>query len=113
MLFVSEHLSICVFQMNPKFYIFPFYKMCLDSTSFGRAKENYFMKLLKPKLKRVTSSSPPEYSVTKHIFQLSNFDYNYYCFVNYVMTRAPSRNVINNVKSMHRPPYCIVPDDLY
>ena len=28
---------------------------------------------------------------------------------------APSRNAIhvNNVASMQRPPYCIVPDDLY
>ena len=54
MLFVNEHLSICAHQMNPKFYIFPFYKMYLDSTSFRPAKENYFIKLLKPKLDRVT-----------------------------------------------------------
>ena len=42
------------FKMNPKFYIFPFYKMYLDSTSLRRAKENYFIKLLKPKLDRAT-----------------------------------------------------------
>ena len=35
MLFVSEHLSTCAHQMNPKFYIFPFYKMYLDSTSLS------------------------------------------------------------------------------
>ena len=54
MLFVSEHLSICAHQMNPKFYIFPFYKMHLDNISLRRAKENYFIELLKPTLNRVT-----------------------------------------------------------
>ena len=54
MLFVSEHLSLCAHQMNPKFYIFPFYKTYLHSTSLRRAKENYFIKLLKPKLNRAT-----------------------------------------------------------
>ena len=54
MLFVSEHLSIFAHQMNPKYYIFPFYKMYSDSTSLRRSKENYFIKLLKPKLNRVT-----------------------------------------------------------
>ena len=33
--------------------------------------------------------------------------------LNYVITHAPRRNVINNVVSMQRPPYCIVSDDLY
>ena len=33
MLFVSEHLCKCAHQLNPKFYIFPFNKMYLDSTS--------------------------------------------------------------------------------
>ena len=54
MLFVSEHLSLCAHQMNPKFYILPFYKMYLHSTSLRRAKENYFIKLLKPQLNRAT-----------------------------------------------------------
>ena len=54
MLFFSERLSICARQMNTKFYIFPFYKVYFDSTSLRRAKENYFIKLLKPKLNRVT-----------------------------------------------------------
>ena len=47
MLSVSGHLSICAHQMNPQFYIFPFYEMYLDSTSLRRAKENYFIKPLK------------------------------------------------------------------
>ena len=33
--------------------------------------------------------------------------------LNYVITHAPRRNVVNNVVSMQRPPYCIVSDDLY
>ena len=53
-LFVSEHLNVCAQQMNPKYHIFPFYKMYSDSTSLRRAKEHYFIKLLKPKLNRVT-----------------------------------------------------------
>ena len=47
-------VSICAHQMIPKFYIFPFDKMYLDSTSLRRAKENYFINFLKPKLNRVT-----------------------------------------------------------
>ena len=54
MLFVSEHLSICAHQLSQKFYIFPFYKMYLESTSLRRAKENSFITLLKPKLNRAT-----------------------------------------------------------
>ena len=53
-LFVSEHLNVCAQQMNPKYHIFPFYKMYSDSTSLRRAKEHYFIKLLKPELNRVT-----------------------------------------------------------
>ena len=53
-LFVSEHLNICAQQMSPKYHIFPFYKMYSDSTSLRRAKEHNFIKLLKPKLNRVT-----------------------------------------------------------
>ena len=53
-LFVSEHLNVCAQQMNPKYHIFPFNKMYSDSTSLRRAKEHYFIKLLKPKLNRVT-----------------------------------------------------------
>ncbi|MEW8544931.1 MAG: GIY-YIG nuclease family protein [Candidatus Thiodiazotropha sp.] len=54
MLYVSEHLSICAHQKNSKFYMFPFYKMYSESTSLRRTKENNFIKLLKPKLNRVT-----------------------------------------------------------
>ena len=43
MLFVSEHLSICAHQMNPKFYIFPFYKRYLDSASLRRAKNKFIL----------------------------------------------------------------------
>ena len=53
-LFVSEHLNICAQQMSSKYHIFPFYKMYSDSTSLRRAKEHYFIKLLKPKLNKVT-----------------------------------------------------------
>ena len=44
MVFVSEY--ICS-PNESKVYIFPFYKMYLDSTSLRRAKENYFITLLK------------------------------------------------------------------
>ena len=53
LLFVSENLNVCAHQMNPKYHIFPFYKMYSDSTSLKCAKEHYFIKLLKPKLNRV------------------------------------------------------------
>ena len=35
----------------PKFYIFPFYKMYLDSTSLRRAKENHFNSAFKTQIK--------------------------------------------------------------
>ena len=35
------------------------------------------------------------------------------CFVYYVIMHAPRGNIINNIVSMQRPPYCIVHDDLY
>lgn len=52
MLYVSEHISICAGDMTPPYNIFPFYKMYSESTSLRRAKENYFINLLKPKLNR-------------------------------------------------------------
>ena len=42
MLFVSEHLGICARQTNPTFYIFPFYKMYLDSTSLRRVQKLFY-----------------------------------------------------------------------
>ena len=36
--------------LNPKYYIFPFYKMYLESTTLRRAKEKLFINSLKPKL---------------------------------------------------------------
>ena len=36
----------------------------------------------------------------------------FYCFVYYIIKNEPKHHVINNVVSMQRPPYCIVPDDL-
>ena len=47
----SEHLGICAQEMNPKFKISPYYKMYLDRTSSRRAKENYFIKLVKTQIK--------------------------------------------------------------
>ena len=52
MLHVSEHISTCTNRQDPKYNIFPFYKMYSESTSLRRAKEKYFMNLLKPKLNR-------------------------------------------------------------
>ena len=40
MLHVSEHISTCANRQDPKYYIFPFYKMYSESTSLRRAKEN-------------------------------------------------------------------------
>ena len=54
-LFVSEHLNVCAQQMNEsKISYFTAYRMYSDSTSLRRAKEHYFIKLLKPKLNSVT-----------------------------------------------------------
>ena len=50
MLKVSEHIDICANTLNPKYYIFPFYKMYTESATLRRARENYFINTLKPKL---------------------------------------------------------------
>ena len=52
MLHVSEHMSTCANRQDPKYYIFPFYKIYSESTSLRRAKEKYFINLLKPNLNR-------------------------------------------------------------
>ena len=79
MLVVSEHLIKCAHQMNPKFYIFPFYIMYLDSTSLRRTKENYLSnfnnlnKIGLPNLRHQGTLSPNTYSniasviITTHI----------------------------------------------
>ena len=50
MLRVSGHIDECANHLNPKYYIFPFYKMYLESTTLRRAKEKWFINTLKPKL---------------------------------------------------------------
>ena len=50
MLRVSGHIDECASHLNPKYYIFPFYKMYLESTTLRRAKEKLFINSLKPKL---------------------------------------------------------------
>ena len=52
MLRVSGHIDECASHLNPKYHIFPFYKMYSESTSLRKAKEEYFINILKPKLNR-------------------------------------------------------------
>ena len=52
MLRVSGHIDECASHLNPKYHIFPFYKMYSESTSLRKAKEKYFIDTLKPKLNR-------------------------------------------------------------
>ena len=52
MLKVSEHIDTCARGLNPKYYIFPFYKLYTESATFRRAKEKYFINTLKPKLNK-------------------------------------------------------------
>ena len=53
MLKVSEHIANCAHALNPKYNIFPFYKMYSESTTLRRAKEKLFINTLKPKLNRI------------------------------------------------------------
>ena len=48
MLRVSGHIDECASHLNPKYYIFPFYKMYLESTTLLRAKEKLFINSLNP-----------------------------------------------------------------
>ena len=41
MLYVSEHMCNYARQFNPKYYMFPFYKMYFDNASLRPAKEMY------------------------------------------------------------------------
>ena len=49
MLRVSEHIDLCNSE-EPKFFIFPFYKMPTESITARRQKEKQFIKQLKPSL---------------------------------------------------------------
>ena len=52
MLRVSGHIDECASNLNPKYYIFPFYKMYSESTTLRQAKEKFFINSLKPKVKQ-------------------------------------------------------------
>ena len=54
MLKVSEHIDNCSSTLNPKYYVFPFYKMYTESTTLRRAKEKFFINTLKHKLNRAS-----------------------------------------------------------
>ena len=47
---VSRHISACARESQQKFHIFPLYKMNCNDVTLRRLKENYFIKLFKPKL---------------------------------------------------------------
>ena len=53
MLKVSEHIANCAHALNPKYNIFPFYKMYSESTTLRRAKEKLFINTLKLQLNRI------------------------------------------------------------
>ena len=46
---LSAHLDICC-QREPKFQMFPFFKLNSESTSARLTKENFLIKCFKPKL---------------------------------------------------------------
>ena len=46
---ISAHLDTCC-KTYPKFSIFPFFKMQNDNVSARLSKEEYFIKIYKPKL---------------------------------------------------------------
>ena len=52
MLNVSEHIDYCANLLEPKYNIFPFYKMYTDSVTLRRSKEKLFINSLQPKLNR-------------------------------------------------------------
>ena len=54
MLKVSEHIDNCSSTLNPKYYVFLFYKMYKEGTTLWRAKEKFFTNTLKPKLDRAS-----------------------------------------------------------
>ena len=49
-LHVSQHIAECAGQKNPQFKVFPFYKCINMNESQREAKEQYFIKKLKPQL---------------------------------------------------------------
>ena len=52
MLKVSGHIDNCARRLEPKYHIFPFYKMYTESVTLRRLKEKFFINTLKPKLNR-------------------------------------------------------------
>ena len=46
---LSAHIGVCS-KKNPKFRMFPFFKMHTESISARLAKEKYFIRCFKPKL---------------------------------------------------------------
>ena len=52
---VSAHIDTCANSIFPKYYVFPFYKMYLKSTTFRWAEEKFFINSIKPKLNRASS----------------------------------------------------------
>ena len=54
MLRVSGHIDECASNLNPKHYVFPFYKMYSESTTLRRTKEKSFINSFKPKLNRAS-----------------------------------------------------------
>lgn len=46
---LSEHLDKCS-KLNPKFMMFPFFKLQTENTTARITKETYFIKCFKPKL---------------------------------------------------------------
>ena len=53
MLYVSGHIDTYAHQLNPKYTIFPFYKMYTGSVSFRCAKENYFIIFFETQIEQV------------------------------------------------------------
>ncbi len=50
MLKVSGHIDSCASSKNPKYHIFPFYKMKVEEITARKLKEMYFIRTLKPEL---------------------------------------------------------------
>lgn len=50
MIQVSGHIDTCAHTINPKYYIFPFYKMHIENSIIRKTKELYFIRKFKPQL---------------------------------------------------------------
>ena len=60
---LSAHLDTCS-NNEPKFLMFPFYKVRTEKASFRLAKENFFIKCFKPKLNGIKWLTDLESSTT-------------------------------------------------